>query len=132
MREKIIILSDLVAKTTFQWYQSDLEDPADRFRCNFNHFRPEINYFCCVLIFPVFRISNRVHFVRAQSKQHARRKLGSRAGYCTVHVRDTLVHKFGSTVVVPALRYLSYICTCLLYTSPSPRDGLLSRMPSSA
>ena len=29
----------------------------------------------------------------------------------------------------------AYICgeeTCLLYTSPSPRDGLLSRMPSSA
>ena len=25
-----------------------------------------------------------------------------------------------------------YIGTCLLYTSPSPRDGLLSRMPSSA
>ena len=24
------------------------------------------------------------------------------------------------------------ICICLLYTSPSPRDGLLSRMPSSA
>ena len=24
------------------------------------------------------------------------------------------------------------ITTCLLYTSPSPRDGLLSRMPSSA
>ena len=23
-------------------------------------------------------------------------------------------------------------CICLLYTSPSPRDGLLSRMPSSA
>ena len=29
--------------------------------------------------------------------------------------------------------YLSAECmTCLLYTSPSPRDGLLSRMPSSA
>ena len=28
---------------------------------------------------------------------------------------------------------LEAICnTCLLYTSPSPRDGLLSRMPSSA
>ena len=26
----------------------------------------------------------------------------------------------------------SATCTCLLYTSPSPRDGLLSRMPSSA
>ena len=25
-----------------------------------------------------------------------------------------------------------YACSCLLYTSPSPRDGLLSRMPSSA
>ena len=25
-----------------------------------------------------------------------------------------------------------YGYTCLLYTSPSPRDGLLSRMPSSA
>ena len=28
--------------------------------------------------------------------------------------------------------FLWYIDTCLLYTSPSPRDGLLSRMPSSA
>ena len=26
----------------------------------------------------------------------------------------------------------SILRTCLLYTSPSPRDGLLSRMPSSA
>ena len=26
----------------------------------------------------------------------------------------------------------AYINACLLYTSPSPRDGLLSRMPSSA
>ena len=28
--------------------------------------------------------------------------------------------------------YGKYIKRCLLYTSPSPRDGLLSRMPSSA
>ena len=35
------------------------------------------------------------------------------------------------TVFIYALiGYLSR--TCLLYTSPSPRDGLLSRMPSSA
>ena len=26
----------------------------------------------------------------------------------------------------------AYVKNCLLYTSPSPRDGLLSRMPSSA
>ena len=32
---------------------------------------------------------------------------------------------------VPGNRYDQY-WTCLLYTSPSPRDGLLSRMPSSA
>ena len=29
-------------------------------------------------------------------------------------------------------RNLDGILVCLLYTSPSPRDGLLSRMPSSA
>ena len=28
--------------------------------------------------------------------------------------------------------YQGYGLSCLLYTSPSPRDGLLSRMPSSA
>ena len=27
---------------------------------------------------------------------------------------------------------LEHLLCCLLYTSPSPRDGLLSRMPSSA
>ena len=32
------------------------------------------------------------------------------------------------TVTVPQAEYI----LCLLYTSPSPRDGLLSRMPSSA
>ena len=35
-----------------------------------------------------------------------------------------------SGVCLDILRDLSP--TCLLYTSPSPRDGLLSRMPSSA
>src|SRR5664279_5550452 len=29
-------------------------------------------------------------------------------------------------------RKLQWLRNCLLYTSPSPRDGLLSRMPSSA
>ena len=28
--------------------------------------------------------------------------------------------------------YCKHVNFCLLYTSPSPRDGLLSRMPSSA
>ena len=33
---------------------------------------------------------------------------------------------------VPAATLLVPYWNCLLYTSPSPRDGLLSRMPSSA
>ena len=43
---------------------------------------------------------------------------------------------YGKESLVPRLESwhgdegMSY--TCLLYTSPSPRDGLLSRMPSSA
>ena len=32
----------------------------------------------------------------------------------------------------PAIALIVPDDTCLLYTSPSPRDGLLSRMPSSA
>ena len=32
----------------------------------------------------------------------------------------------------PEFALTTGIITCLLYTSPSPRDGLLSRMPSSA
>ena len=30
------------------------------------------------------------------------------------------------------MRFTALVVVCLLYTSPSPRDGLLSRMPSSA
>ena len=39
----------------------------------------------------------------------------------------------GVNYVDTAWMYHEDTCeTCLLYTSPSPRDGLLSRMPSSA
>ena len=43
---------------------------------------------------------------------------------------DTGVHAVGQTAHFDAPSGLSM--NCLLYTSPSPRDGLLSRMPSSA
>ena len=44
---------------------------------------------------------------------------------------------FNGRQVVKDVSYLNPehvgdVYTCLLYTSPSPRDGLLSRMPSSA
>ena len=35
-------------------------------------------------------------------------------------------------VQIQGMQQLDEYETCLLYTSPSPRDGLLSRMPSSA
>ena len=35
-------------------------------------------------------------------------------------------------VVLTTMPEAGFINCCLLYTSPSPRDGLLSRMPSSA
>ena len=52
-------------------------------------------------------------------------------GNLTSEVREakervkTALHSVG--IVLPAKRI-----TCLLYTSPSPRDGATSRMPSSA
>ena len=36
------------------------------------------------------------------------------------------------TTIAVVLDQVFGVYTCLLYTSPSPRDGLLSRMPSSA
>ena len=39
---------------------------------------------------------------------------------------------FGSNLAAGLISSLTGINICLLYTSPSPRDGLLSRMPSSA
>ena len=37
-----------------------------------------------------------------------------------------------SNEIIYALNFAKQSNHCLLYTSPSPRDGLLSRMPSSA
>ena len=59
-----------------------------------------------------------------------RQQLGiARAGEIATKLAGTLCRQFG----LPADTDSDLlICSCLLYTSPSPRDGLLSRMPSSA
>ena len=44
----------------------------------------------------------------------------------TVTQKNNLATAYGTNATHGA------VYTCLLYTSPSPRDGLLSRMPSSA
>ena len=57
------------------------------------------------------------------------------AGEFTSHDRgNVLNHEPGSMSTNEEARLLCliYQYSCLLYTSPSPRDGLLSRMPSSA
>ena len=40
--------------------------------------------------------------------------------------------KGGNQAIAAAKISVQVLMACLLYTSPSPRDGLLSRMPSSA
>ena len=40
--------------------------------------------------------------------------------------------RVGADLLEFAVPEIGEVITCLLYTSPSPRDGLLSRMPSSA
>ena len=47
---------------------------------------------------------------------------------CTLEDRGSLNGTFVNGVLINTAQ----IRDCLLYTSPSPRDGLLSRMPSSA
>src|SRR5664279_3995899 len=57
--------------------------------------------------------------------------------YFTVHSSRAHLHPHrmylrGIGTATPPSRYTKAECLCLLYTSPSPRDGLLTRMPSSA
>ena len=53
----------------------------------------------------------------------------ARSKLCSISVFELLEDKVGCS---KTLSDLVDSGTCLLYTSPSPRDGLLSRMPSSA
>ena len=51
----------------------------------------------------------------------------------TLTIEDDYGNTSSCTAVVTVVgETTAYIAGCLLYTSPSPRDGLLSRMPSSA
>ena len=62
-----------------------------------------------------------------------------RATCDTLHAHTQVLGKLAVKLAAPepelqhaALRLTARGWDCLLYTSPSPRDGLLSRMPSSA
>ena len=51
-----------------------------------------------------------------------------------ISAQDKFANKFGgsASVAIAVVVEEGTIFTCLLYTSPSPRDATLSRMPSSA
>eukprot|EP00831_Metopus_contortus_P028022 TRINITY_DN23407_c0_g1_i1.p1 TRINITY_DN23407_c0_g1~~TRINITY_DN23407_c0_g1_i1.p1 ORF type:complete len:150 (+),score=35.33 TRINITY_DN23407_c0_g1_i1:94-543(+) len=57
-------------------------------------------------------------------------------GYCTCILNNFVSAEVGSKILFPfSISILSHVLcvdTCLLYTSPSPRDLSTSRMPSSA
>ena len=56
-------------------------------------------------------------------------KFSGQASYVTpTHINYHVERVKGGS----ALNIVEVCSVCLLYTSPSPRDGLLSRMPSSA
>ena len=52
----------------------------------------------------------------------------------TMHIGEKFIQEIVSAVDIISTSLLSdgTIFTCLLYTSPSPRDTAISRMPSSA
>ena len=51
---------------------------------------------------------------------------------CETLVKSNCVTIAGEITTGAKFDYEATVRDCLLYTSPSPRDGLLSRMPSSA
>ena len=59
--------------------------------------------------------------------------LGDKFDKILIFIMQDLTRKFrGHKALVRYLVEVNQRVNCLLYTSPSPRDGLLSRMPSSA
>ena len=54
------------------------------------------------------------------------------AGMASAETIKMKLHTFGSPKQPETKWIFEPLKNCLLYTSPSPRDGLLSRMPSSA
>ena len=54
------------------------------------------------------------------------------ANYATSLFQGTAVNQTAGYIITAQAAITNTCIGCLLYTSPSPRDGLLSRMPSSA
>ena len=77
----------------------------------------------------ISRVINDRPDVRPETKEHVLKVMREAGFVPNTNARQLKIQQSRSLVfVVKGTRNLF----CLLYTSPSPRDGLLSRMPSSA
>ena len=84
----------------------------------------------CLGIYLLYRIWSRARSKREPAESDTRLL---RARLFTDNRTHALFIAAMYALSIDAIAVSGYHCnTCLLYTSPSPRDGLLSRMPSSA
>ena len=60
------------------------------------------------------------------------REITIETGKLAKQAHGSVVVKMGDCMLLSTVVSSYNASNCLLYTSPSPRDGLLSRMPSSA
>ena len=78
-------------------------------------------------VFMLIDWCDRLHIETTASPTISRRDLGP-----PLPVNDLCVQAATALQAAAGVSMGAHITFCLLYTSPSPRDGLLSRMPSSA
>ena len=64
--------------------------------------------------------------------QYQQRQADAQAALGLLSHEDADMRALGEEEAEQASQDMARLEACLLYTSPSPRDGLLSRMPSSA
>ena len=76
------------------------------------------------IVQPIVRYSRRLVLCFIHSTQDVNVKVVLSSSLCHTSTVPTFPSR---AEIIPGIW-----CLCLLYTSPSPRDGLLSRMPSSA
>ena len=69
---------------------------------------------------------------KRRKSQFSRLLNNSKTLQTTMHLTDEVMRISSSKASGKILRNINQKVTCLLYTSPSPRDATLSRMPSSA
>ena len=78
------------------------------------------------------RMRDRAHLVLDFIEENGVKKIEVLGRFYDLILYDKVPGSIEQNLIHEALHFFGYDQDCLLYTSPSPRDGLLSRMPSSA